>query len=178
VLDVRGDDLVNRIEQSLHLADFEVKIPGDPVPQGRGKAARWRSRGGREGIAVRDPQKSRDWKGRAQVLMLAELERQGLDVPLVPAGEAVELIVVALYRCPRSEERKREPRPLRPHLKRGDLDNIVKAVKDAGTGVLWVDDSQVWRVSAEKLIAAQGEPGRVRIAVVRETAEGVAGGSA
>jgi Holliday junction resolvase RusA-like endonuclease len=158
---------MNRLEQSLHIAAFEVKIPGDPVPQGRGKAARWRSSDGREGIAVRDPRKSRDWKGRAQVLMLAELERQGLAVPLVPAGEAVELVVVALYRCPRSEERKREPRQLRPHLKRGDLDNIVKSVKDAGTGVLWVDDSQVWRVSAEKLIAAQGEPGRVKIAVIR-----------
>lgn len=32
-----------------------------------------------------------------------------------------------------------------------DLDNLTKAVKDAGNGVLWKDDGQIIRIRAEKL---------------------------
>ena len=146
---------------------LEVTVPGDPVPQGRGKAARWQAKDGRSGLTVRDPAKSRDWKGRAQALMLTALDALGLEPPFVPAREPVDLEVRAYYRCPQSEERKREPRAERPHLKRGDLDNICKSVKDAGNGVCWIDDSQVCELRASKRIAAQGEPGRVVIVVRR-----------
>lgn len=144
---------------------FRVVIPGDPVPQGRGRVGRWKARDGREGVTVRDPTKSRDWKGRAQVVMLAALKNQGFAAPFAPSSEPVTLVVCALFACPRSEYRKRKPREKRPHTRRGDLDNIVKAVKDAANGVAWIDDAQVCRVEAEKWFAAQGEPGRVEVAV-------------
>jgi Holliday junction resolvase RusA-like endonuclease len=36
------------------------------------------------------------------------------------------------------------------HTKRPDLDNLVKSVKDALTGVIWKDDAQIIRLTAEK----------------------------
>ncbi len=36
------------------------------------------------------------------------------------------------------------------HVKKPDLDNLLKFVKDCGNGVIWKDDSQVFRIIAEK----------------------------
>jgi Holliday junction resolvase RusA-like endonuclease len=36
------------------------------------------------------------------------------------------------------------------HVSRPDLDNLIKAVKDALTGVIWQDDRQVFKIHAEK----------------------------
>lgn len=33
--------------------------------------------------------------------------------------------------------------------KRGDLDNMIKALLDAGNGVLWKDDKQVFEINAQ-----------------------------
>lgn len=106
----------------------------------------------------------------AQVHMAEALRQLGLLAPAFGAGRAVTLRVEAHFTCPASEYRKREPRPRRPHLKRPDLDNIVKAVKDAGKGILWIDDSQIHRLGAVKWIAPQGEPGRVVLTVEEESA--------
>lgn len=44
-----------------------------------------------------------------------------------------------------------------PHVARPDLDKLLRAVLDALTGVLWVDDSQVVEVFARKRWAGRGE---------------------
>lgn len=44
-----------------------------------------------------------------------------------------------------------------PHVKKPDLDNLVKFVKDCANGVLWRDDSQVISLTASK--AYHPEPG-------------------
>lgn len=142
-----------------------ITIPGNPVAQGRPRAARWRAKDGRTGVSLRDPAKSRDWKGRAQIHMLEELSSCGFLPPLHGAGVPVFLRVEVFFPCPVSDYRKREPRPQRPHTKRGDLGNVLKAVEDAGTGVLWLDDAQIHRIEASKWIAAQGAPGRVVLMV-------------
>ncbi len=41
---------------------------------------------------------------------------------------------------------------------RRDLDNLIKTCLDACNGLVWVDDSQVWRIEAEKVRVAE-EPG-------------------
>ena len=37
-----------------------------------------------------------------------------------------------------------------PHVKRPDLDNLIKFVKDCCNTWLWKDDSQVWQIAALK----------------------------
>lgn len=61
-------------------------------------------------------------------------------------------------------------RPERPHAKKPDASNVLKAVEDAGTGVLWLDDAQIALLHVHKRIAAQGDAPRVELQI-RELVE-------
>lgn len=138
-----------------------IRIPGEPVVQGRGRIV-WPK--GRPHPAIMDPAKSRNWKAYAQEHYRMALERAGLSPPAF--NGAVAIHVLALFSCPTSEHRKREPTPRRPHTKaRGDASNVLKCVEDAGNGVLWLDDCQLANVSIEKWVAAQGEAPFVEVTV-------------
>ena len=139
---------------------LHVTIFGEPVAQGRPRAFY------RPGLGVRvyDPEKSRSWKGMAQVHMREALAHAGAGSPLFADGP-VELLVVAVFTCPRSQWRKRDPPQRRPKATRPDGENIAKAVQDAGTGILWLDDAQVARLVVEKIYGAQGEAPRVELTV-------------
>lgn len=50
-----------------------------------------------------------------------------------------------------------------PHVKKPDLDKLVRACKDALTDTAWTDDSQVTSVTATKGYAAVGDPPRAVI---------------
>lgn len=145
--------------------ELHIVLPGDPVPQGRGKVGRWASKDGRSGLTVRDPAKSRNWKAYAVGLYREELARRGLQAPLAGVAVPVEVELAAYFTCPTSKHR-RVPVPQRPHVgPRGDVDNLLKAALDAGIGVLWLDDGQVYRARVQKLVAAQGEPPRVELTI-------------
>lgn len=139
---------------------LEITLPGEPCAQGRPRAFY------RPGIGVRmyDPEKSRSWKGMAQVHMREALAAAGAGSPLFADGP-VELLVVAVFTCPRSHWRKRDPIPRRPKATRPDGENIAKAIQDAGTGILWLDDAQVARLVVEKVYGAQGESPMVQLTV-------------
>lgn len=140
---------------------IEVMIPGDPVPQGRGRVGRWHSKDGREGVTVRDPLKSRNWKAYAKGRMEEALARLGLSSPAFSGPVTVE--IEAVFSCPRGDWKKRTLVARRPHTKRGDTDNISKAVKDAANATLWLDDAQVWHETVVKWIGAQGEAPYLKI---------------
>jgi len=144
--------------------ELRIVIPGEPVAQGRPKIGRWASNDGRSGVTARDPAKSRNWKAFAMDYFEQELERLGHPVPFARQGEPVELLVSAFFSCPKSDHRKL-PRPERPKLGRPDYDNLAKIVGDAGNGVLWHDDAQIYDGRARKLIAAQGDRARLEISV-------------
>jgi len=134
-----------------------VVIPGPPLAQPRPRMTTVSGH-----ARAYEPVEARSWKGAAQVHMRQALEEQ-LEDAGVPYGpqEPVGVWIDAEFACPKSDWRKRKPRPMRFHTKQGDLDNIVKAVLDAGNGVLWHDDKQVASVNACKVIAEQGSPPRV-----------------
>jgi Holliday junction resolvase RusA-like endonuclease len=128
-----------------------VSIPGEPCAQGRGRAVPFRRADGKLSARVYDPAKSRNWKATAQAIMA--MAANGLP----PLTGPVQVDIVATFACPRSKWRTRQPRPAEWKTSRPDLDNVVKAVKDAAKGVLWIDDSQVARLRAEKITGAQGQ---------------------
>jgi Holliday junction resolvase RusA-like endonuclease len=138
---------------------LEVVIPGEPVAQGRPRA--FKTKAGQ--IRAFDPARSRSWKGVAQVHYQEAMRVAGFATPAF-AG-MVELQVLAVFACPRSQHRKREPLPRRRRIGRPDPDNLGKAAMDAANGVLFEDDSQVARLVVEKWTAAQGEAPHVRITV-------------
>lgn len=86
--------------------------------------------------------------------MASEAKRCGWGLTSVP----VELDVCCVFPVPRSWPSWRRAaaagclRPGKP-----DADNLAKLVKDAGSGVLWIDDAQVVRLMVEKLYARPGE---------------------
>ncbi len=134
---------------------LRIEIPGEPVAQGRPRA--FRLPNGQ--VRAYDPAKSRSWKADARSAMRAAYG----GGTLIAGPVAVK--IRAVFTCPKSDYRKRDPRPQRWHAKRPDAENVAKAVLDAGTGVLWVDDAQVYRLTVEKVIGAQCEPPRVEIVV-------------
>jgi len=134
-----------------HLA---IVIPGEPCAQGRPRFAR---RGAH--MVAYDPTKSRNWKATAQAHMRAAMA--GAQPMQGPVGCELQ----ATFTCPAGDWRKRSPRLRRWHAKRPDGENVAKAVLDAATGVLWLDDAQVARLDVWKLIGAQGEAPGVRLLV-------------
>jgi Holliday junction resolvase RusA-like endonuclease len=70
-----------------------------------------------------------------------------------PIQGAVKLDVVALMPIPSSSGRKYASYAMGfyPHIKKPDLDNLVKQVKDCCKGSVWIDDKQVISLKADKM---------------------------
>jgi Holliday junction resolvase RusA-like endonuclease len=152
------------------VAVVEITIPGEPHAQARPRARVIEAKG-RSFVQMYEPSESRNWKAMAHEHM-----QQAFGVRHPFAG-AVELTVIAYFTCPRSKWRKREPRPAQWHTGKPDGDNVLKAVKDAAKGVLWLDDAQVAVATIRKIVAAQGEGPRILLRV-RELAEHQEAGNA
>lgn len=111
-------------------------VPGEPAGKGRPRFARTGA-----GVRTYTPEKTAQYEN----LIRLEYGRQvggmafGRDVPL-------RMTVTAWLSIPKSAGvRKRELMEkgvIRP-LKRPDSSNILKAVEDAGNGVVYPDDSQI-----------------------------------
>lgn len=145
---------------------LEVTIPGPPVAQGRGKVGKWKSKDGREGVTVRDPTKSRNWKATAQGHMQVVAAQALEGVERWDPASPLLLTIKAVFPCPASQYRKTTPVPRRRACgSRNDCDNLAKAVMDAGNGVLWLDDGQIAVLHVEKWIGAQGEAPYVKLTV-------------
>ena len=141
---------------------LDIIIPGAPHAQGRARFARMGNH-----VKTYDPKESKDWKGYARQVMW----KAGVDGPnpggyvFIPEGP-VAIIVTACFPCTSTDAKKKKLSPLlRWHTKKPDLDNIVKAVKDAAKGILWTDDSQVCSMLASKVILPAGESPHVRVKV-------------
>lgn len=139
------------------MSPLTIRVPGEPCAQGRPKAALIAGH-----IRVYDPQKSRSWKGAAQVHYQAALAHAGLTAPAFHG--ALELRVFAVFTCPKSQFRK-QPVARRPKAGRPDPDNLAKACMDSGNGLLWDDDAQIARLVVEKVVGAQGEAPFVELTV-------------
>ena len=72
-----------------------------------------------------------------------------------PIKDAIHLRLVFYFRQP--------AKPTRPYPTRCDLDNLVKLVCDALTGLLYADDRQIQSIEASKFYASEGLCGRVEI---------------
>jgi Holliday junction resolvase RusA-like endonuclease len=97
------------------------------------------------------PAKTRKYEATIAKLIRAEYRGQPLE-------GALSLSLHFFMQAPKKRVR---PYPsVRP-----DLDNLVKAVKDAANGLLWKDDGQISSLEAMKLYAPKDEKPCVVIAV-------------
>jgi Holliday junction resolvase RusA-like endonuclease len=91
-----------------------------------------------------DPATSRDWKRTVTAQVLEVRPATPVDGPLT--------LWLRFY-LPRP---RTLPKKVRHHTKRPDLDNIVKAVKDALRGIVYRDDAQIIELLARKQYGVPG----------------------
>ena len=120
---------------------IQFTVYGDPVAQGR---PRFSNRGGF--VKAYDPQKSRDFKDYVRLAASEHAPDQLLDEPLN--------LEVTFYRpIPKSFSKKKtteaENGEILPTSK-PDIDNYLKGVKDALSGIIWRDDNCITDVLMRK----------------------------
>lgn len=116
------------------IADFVVV--GTPVPQGSMKSQRGK-------VRHSDGERLHNWREAIRGACLEEMRRETAPI-WTPWEGPVELNIYFVYKPPTkadSEQRK---------LTSPDLDKLTRAVLDALTGTLYVDDRQVVALEARK----------------------------
>lgn len=113
---------------------LRVRVFGLPVAQGRPRAFKLPS----GQIRMYDPATSRDWK---RTVLAQVLERK----PPVPVEGPLTMTLV--FEVPRP---KSTPKRVQYPIKRPDLSNMLKAIEDALTGVVYRDDAQIVELSVTK----------------------------
>ena len=124
-------------------------IPGEPIAQGR---PRFSTHGGF--ARAYDPKKSKDGKSVVRMCAKDAVDEANLTEPL--SGPLLMMIQFGIP-LPKSAYRKRTPVTRAWRTKKPDLDNLIKLVKDACSGVVYLDDNQVSRIVAEKITCGQDE---------------------
>lgn len=118
-------------------------VPGVPVPKARPR------------VTIRGtytPKSTREFEGR---VLYAWMEQSGDSFP---PGAPLCVHVWAHFPIPKGGSRaRRAALEGAPHTKRGDLDNVVKAVLDALNGAAFPDDAAVCQIFAAK--DYRSEPG-------------------
>lgn len=133
-----------------HVMDVTFGIESPPVAQPRSRAPRF---GGRPYVPSDHP--VHEWK---------RLVRTAASIAYDAETPHYGPVVVGMqFLMPRPKYHgKKRGSTTEPHLGRPDADNLAKAVLDALTGLLWVDDQQVFCLSVVKLFVERSRsPGVV-----------------
>lgn len=120
---------------------------GIPKPQGRPRFARMG-----KFVKAYDPKDSRDAKNNVACQILQQ------NPQLIEQGKPIQLHLTFWLPRPKGHfNSKGELRGAAPkyHTKKPDLDNLIKLLKDSLKGIVWHDDSQVYRTEAEKSYTAK-----------------------
>jgi Holliday junction resolvase RusA-like endonuclease len=129
-------------------------IYGDPVPKGR---PRFSTRG--KFPVAYTPEKTKNYE--SDVGMMAK-SAMGSSEPLEGALEA---FIYVTFPVPASYSKKRTEACLsnsEKHTKKPDLDNVVKAVLDGMSDIVFLSDSQITSIHATKVY---GEVAKVEVIV-------------
>lgn len=147
------------------MAAIRFTIPGEPLSQPRQSIRTFNRAGGKGPIATAYLPKSHPvntWK--AIVVMAARQAYQG-----PPLEGPIRLSMVFVMPRTKGQTKPGKAMPRLWHTKRPDRDNLQKAVKDALTGVVWGDDSQVCSGPCDKVIASGDEQPRCEVTIEQIT---------
>ena len=135
---------------------MEIVIYGEPIPQGRPRFTK-------QGHAY-DPQRSQNYKQLVRFWVTQHLKK----IPhWKPYENALCVDLTFHMGVPISLSKKKRIQAIqgeiRPTVRNGDIDNMVKAILDAGNNLLWVDDCIITDLIARKRYT--GELARVEIKI-------------
>ncbi len=131
----------------------KITIPGEPATKGSTRSFT----SARTGKVVTLPASNRTDEYEARVKLAARQKWEGK-----PTRLPVRLCITFWLKRPKSHYRSgRYSRYVRhkapfEHVKRPDLDKLLRAILDGLTGVIYEDDSQVYDIKASKFYS--GEP--------------------
>ncbi len=120
---------------------LSFKVPGIPVAKGRPRFRRFG-----KFVSTYTPAKTL----AAEKSLIEKVRKFKPELPIV---EPVHLDITFFMPIPKSTPKKKAEIMRKeglPHIKRPDLDNLVKLVKDALNGVFWKDDSQIFSMNVSK----------------------------
>lgn len=120
---------------------LQITIPGAPIAK---KRPRFYRRGNH--VGTYNSQETEEGRFMQMLAMSLPSGWQPLDCP-------VSMLVSFCMPIPATTSRKKREEMLLgeiKHVKRPDIDNLQKFLKDCCNGLVWRDDSQVFHVEAEK----------------------------
>ena len=113
-------------------------VPGKPVPKARPRVTKF---------GTYTPAKTANYHAAVQLAASQAMH----DRPPLDGPQSLRMVVYVA--CPSSWSHKRKAEAYCGDIaatKKPDLDNVVKAIKDACNGIVWTDDSVVTRIDANK----------------------------
>ena len=126
---------------------MEIVIYGEPIPQGRPRFTKTGH--------TYDPQRSRNYKQLVRFWVTQHLKK--ID-GFKPYEDALCVDLTSYLGIPTSWSKQKRIQAsqgqIRPIVRNGDIDNMVKAILDANNGLLWVDDAIITDLSARKRYTA------------------------
>ena len=122
----------------------KIVVYGEPVAQGRPKffRAKW-------GVVATDPLKSKNYKEQVRLEAQKIMQKRGG----ARLEGALSLTLDVYKSIPKSWSQKKQKQALESILRpttKPDLDNYLKGVQDALSGVVYGDDSYITSVSMNK----------------------------
>lgn len=124
-------------------------VAGVPAPQG---SMRGYNRGGHVVLTSDNPEQ-RPWRGRVG----DEAQKHFSTLITGP------VVISALFVMPRTKSLPKRSTPA--HIKKPDIDKILRATFDALKGIAYTDDAQVTEIHATKRYAAIGEQSGLHISI-------------
>lgn len=145
---------------------MRVTIPGQPVPKGR---PRFQMRRGKPRVYTDG--KTLAFERLVALCVSSSTATRGAPRPMCGELGPVRLDIQAIFQRPIGMNRLKDSGDLLPHVKRPDLDNVVKSVMD-GIGkagdLIFRDDGQVQCIRAESWYAEKGQGPRTELVIYRQ----------
>lgn len=122
------------------------EVPGEPRAKGRPRFAR---RG--KFVTTYTDEKTATYENLVKLAAAAAKSAEGWEIPAAPAAYSVA--ITAILPIPQSwpKWRQEHARTQQIFPKGADCDNYAKSVLDGCNGVLWADDTEVSKLSVEKM---------------------------
>lgn len=133
-------------------------VAGVPTPKGSTKAFYVPSLG--RAVVTEDNARTRPWAALVRDAASEAIGVHGITGLYYVRGVPVRLDVTCVMPRPASL-----PKRVTQPTKKPDLDKLVRTIKDALTGIVWQDDSQVVEIVARKRFVTTGERPGAHIAV-------------
>lgn len=83
-------------------------------------------------------------------IILCEKQIQHLEFLKDKSGYELD-ITFFCYRPPSMRSMEEDEINKMPHCRKPDLDNMIKYILDCGNQILWNDDSEIFKITAEKV---------------------------